>query len=338
MRGEAIPYPSVRHHWPGVDHNRAVTGFVEQLRASVDGDVLAAPGDRALYSVDASNYRHVPAVVVRPRSAEAVVAAVGVAAEHGLPITNRGAGTSIAGNSAGAGLVVDFSRYLDRVISVDPVERLAVVQPGVVLDRLNDATRPHGLLFGPDPSTHSRCTLGGMIGNDACGAHSVAWGKTSDNVHALDVLLADGRRFDTRTPPPLDLPEVDPSWFPALDRRVSGYRLDALPDLTRALVGSEGTCATVLEATVRLVQAPPRRVLAVMGFDGPYDAADLAPQLRELDVLTVEGLNEDLVRAAGDSWRLLPRGRSWLFVEAVEDSVAHRAAALAPHSAVVTDP
>jgi FAD/FMN-containing dehydrogenase len=165
--------------------------------------------------------------------------------------------------------VIDFSRYLDRVISVDPVERVAVVQPGVVLDRLNDAARPHGLVFGPDPSTHSRCTLGGMIGNDACGAHSVAWGKTSDNVRALDVLLADGRRFDTRTPPPLDLPAVDPAWFPALDRRVSGYRLDALPDLTRALVGSEGTCATVLGATVELVQAPPRRVLAVLGFDGP---------------------------------------------------------------------
>ncbi|MBB5804107.1 FAD/FMN-containing dehydrogenase/Fe-S oxidoreductase [Saccharothrix ecbatanensis] len=315
-----------------------MTGFVEQLRTAVDGDVLADPADRALYSVDASNYRHVPSVVVRPRTVDAVVAAVGVAAEHGVPITNRGAGTSIAGNSAGAGMVIDFSRYLDQVISVDPVERLAVVRPGVVLDRLNDAARPHGLIFGPDPSTHSRCTLGGMIGNDACGAHSVAWGKTSDNVRALDVLLADGRRFDTRTPPPLDLPDVDPTWFPALDRRVSGYRLDALPDLTRALVGSEGTCVTVLGATLRLVEAPTRRVLAVLGFDGPYDAADLAPALRELDVLTIEGLNAELARAAGDSRRLLPRGESWLFVETSEDVVAHAAAALAPHSVVVTDP
>ncbi|WP_033441411.1 FAD-binding and (Fe-S)-binding domain-containing protein [Saccharothrix sp. NRRL B-16314] len=315
-----------------------MTGFVEQLRTAVDGDVLAGPADRALYSVDASNYRHVPSVVVRPRTVDAVVAAVGVAADHGVPITNRGAGTSIAGNSAGTGMVIDFSRYLDQVISLDPVERIAVVRPGVVLDRLNDAARPHGLVFGPDPSTHSRCTLGGMIGNDACGAHSVAWGKTSDNVRALDVLLADGRRFDTRTPPPLDLPEVDPTWFPALDRRVSGYRLDALPDLTRALVGSEGTCATVLGATLRLVEAPPRRVLAVLGFDGPYDAADLAPALRELDVLTIEGLNAELARAAGDSRLLLPRGESWLFVETSEDAVAHAAAALAPHSLVVTDP
>ncbi|MDR6594970.1 FAD-binding and (Fe-S)-binding domain-containing protein [Saccharothrix longispora] len=315
-----------------------MTGFVGGLRAAVDGDVLDDRASRAVYSVDASNYRHVPLVVVRPRSVDGVLAAVAVAVEHGVPITNRGAGTSVAGNSAGAGMVLDFSRYLDRVISVDPDEKVAVVQPGVVLDRLNDAARPHGLVFGPDPSTHSRCTLGGMIGNDACGAHSIAWGKTSDNVRALDVLLPDGRRFDTRTPPELDLPRADPAWFPALDRRVSGYRLDALPDLTRALVGTEGTCATVLGATVELVESPPRRVLAVLGFDGPYDAADLAPELRGPGVLTVEGLNAELARHAGDSRSLLPPGRSWLFVEAVEDAVARRAAALAPHSVVVSDP
>ncbi|CCH30424.1 FAD linked oxidase domain protein [Saccharothrix espanaensis DSM 44229] len=322
----------------GVDHNHRVTGFVEQLRAEVDGDVLADPATRALYSVDASNYRHVPQVVVRPRSVDAAVAAVGVAAAFGVPVTNRGAGTSIAGNSAGSGLVVDFARYLDQVVSIDPDARTAVVQPGVVLDRLNDAARPHGLLFGPDPSTHSRCTLGGMIGNDACGAHSVAWGKTSDNVLGLDVLLADGRRFDTRTPPPLRLPEADPAWFPALDRRVSGYRLDALPDLTRALVGTEGTCVTVLGATVNLVAVPPRRVLAVLGFDGPYDAADLAEQVRHLDVLAVEGIDRALAEAAGGSRLLLPRGVSWLFVETSDEAVAHVAAKLAPHSVVVTDP
>ncbi|WP_425567941.1 FAD-binding and (Fe-S)-binding domain-containing protein [Saccharothrix violaceirubra] len=315
-----------------------VTGFVERLTLEVDGDVLVDAASRAVYASDASNYRHVPTAVVRPRTTDAAVAAVGVAAAYGVPITNRGAGTGIAGNATGTGLVVDFSRYLDRVVSIDPESRLAVVQPGVVLDRLNDAARAHGLLFGPDPSTHSRCTLGGMIGNDACGAHSVAWGKTSDNVHDLDVLLADGRRFATRDHPPLPLPDVDPAWFPALDRRVSGYRLDALPDLTRALVGSEGTCVTVLGATVRLVEAPERRVLAVLGFDGPYDAADIAPQLRELDVLTMEGLEESLVRAAGDARPLLPRGRSWLFVETAEESVAHAAAAAAPHSVVVTDP
>ncbi|MBB5954165.1 FAD/FMN-containing dehydrogenase/Fe-S oxidoreductase [Saccharothrix tamanrassetensis] len=314
-----------------------MTGFVEQLRASVDGDVLADPTARALYSTDASNYRHVPLVVVRPRSPAAVVSAVQVAVAFDVPITNRGAGTSIAGNSAGSGLVIDFARYLDRVVSIDPVERVAVVQPGVVLDRLNDAARSHGLLFGPDPSTHSRCTIGGMIGNDACGSHSVAWGKTSDNVVALDVLLPDGRRFDTRTPPALDLPDVDPAWFPSLDRRVSGYRLDALPDLARALVGTEGTCVTVLGASLRLVEAPERRVLAVLGFDGPYDAADRAAEVRQLDVLAVEGINASLADAAG-SRALLPRGVSWLFVETADEAVARLAASLAPHSVVVTDP
>ncbi|CAL9528607.1 putative protein [Actinosynnema sp. ALI-1.44] len=338
MRGEAIPYRQVAHHGPGWITIGRVTGFVERLRVAVDGDVLADPATRALYSVDASNYRHVPRVVVRPRTVDAVVAAVGVAAEFGVPITNRGAGTSVAGNSAGSGLVIDFSRYLDRVISIDPDARVAVVQPGVVLDRLNAAARPFGLVFGPDPSTHSRCTVGGMIGNDACGAHSVAWGKTSDNVHALDVLLPDGARFDTRTPPALDLPEVDPSWFPGLDRRVSGYRLDALPDLTRALVGTEGTCVTVLGASLKLVEAPQRRVLAVLGFDGPYDAADHAPMVRSLPVLAVEGIDVKLAEAAGDSRFLLPRGVSWLFVETADEESAHAAAALAPHSVVVTDP
>ncbi|MCP2097104.1 MULTISPECIES: FAD-binding and (Fe-S)-binding domain-containing protein [Actinosynnema] len=314
--------------------------LLNRLRAEVDGDVLADAASRALYSTDASNYRHVPTAVVRPRSLDAVVAAVGVAAELGVPVTSRGAGTSIAGNSAGDGLVLDFSRHLDRVLDVDPARGLAVVQPGVVLDRLNDAARPHGLLFGPDPSTHSRCTLGGMIGNDACGSRSVAWGKTSDNVAALDVLLPDGRRFDTTAPPPLDLPRADPAWYPALERRVSGYRLDALPDLTRALVGTEGTCAVLLGATVRLVPVPPRRVLAVLGFDGRYDAADTAPHVAALgDVLAVEGLEESLVAAAGrDVRRLLPRGSSWLFVETTEEAVAHEAASLAPHSAVVLDP
>ncbi|RKT55964.1 FAD-binding and (Fe-S)-binding domain-containing protein [Saccharothrix australiensis] len=314
-----------------------VTGFVDQLRAAVDGDVLADPASRALYSADASNYRHVPLVVVRPRSTDAVVSAVQVAAAFDVPVTSRGAGTSVAGNAAGPGLVIDYARYLDRVISIDPVERIAVVQPGVVLDRLNDAARPHGLLFGPDPSTHSRCTVGGMVGNDACGAHSVAWGKTSDNVAALDVLLPDGRRFDTRTPPPLPLPDVDPAWFPALDRRVSGYRLDALPDLTRALVGTEGTCVAVLGAALRLVAAPERRVLAVLGFPGRYDAADHAAALRELDVLAVEGVDAALADTAG-ARHLLPPGLSWLFVETAEESVARAAASVAPRSVVVTDP
>jgi FAD/FMN-containing dehydrogenase/Fe-S oxidoreductase len=321
-----------------------VSQLPDRLRAEVSGDVLSDPASRALYSTDASNFRHVPAVVVRPRTVDDVLAAVSLAVEHGVPITSRGAGTSIAGNSAGPGVVIDFARYLDRVVEVDPDRRLAVVQPGVVLDRLNAACKPHGLLFGPDPSTHSRCTLGGMIGNNACGAHSVAWGKTSENVEALDVLLPDGTRFDTRTPPPLALPDVDPAWFPALSRRVSGYALDALPDLTRALVGTEGTCVAVLGATVRLVEAPERRVLAVLGFANTYDAADNVMLLREHDVLALEGIDAGLVAVVkqrtpdSPALALLPPGASWLFVECRDEVTAQRVAAVAPHSVVVTSP
>ncbi|MET1072392.1 MAG: FAD-binding and (Fe-S)-binding domain-containing protein [Umezawaea sp.] len=316
----------------------------DRLSAEVSGDVLTDPTSRAVYSTDASNFRHVPAVVVRPRTLDDVLAAVALAAEHGVPITNRGAGTSIAGNSAGPGVVLDFARYLNRVVEVDPVRRLAVVQPGVVLDRLNAAAAPHGLLFGPDPSTHSRCTLGGMIGNNACGAHSVAWGKTSENVEALDVLLPDGTRFDTRTPPALALPDVDPAWFPALGRRVSGYALDALPDLTRALVGTEGTCVTVLGATVRLVEAPERRVLAVLGFANTYDAADNVMALREYDVLALEGIDAGMVAVVeqrtpdSPALALLPPGASWLYVECRDEETAQRVASIAPNSVVVTSP
>ncbi|HWO58903.1 MAG TPA: FAD-binding and (Fe-S)-binding domain-containing protein [Umezawaea sp.] len=318
--------------------------FSDRLRAEVSGDVLTDASSRAVYSTDASNFRHVPAVVVRPRTVDDVLAAVSLAVEHGVPVTNRGAGTSIAGNSAGPGLVLDFARYLDRVVEVDPDRRLAVVQPGVVLDRLNAAAEPHGLLFGPDPSTHSRCTLGGMIGNNACGAHSVAWGKTSENVEALDVLLPDGTRFDTRTPPALKLPEVDPAWFPALDRRVSGYALDALPDLTRALVGTEGTCVTVLGATVKLVEAPERRVLAVLGFADTYDAADNVMALREYEVLALEGIDAGMVAVVrqrtpdSPALALLPPGSSWLFVECRDEGTAQRVASIAPNSVVVTSP
>jgi FAD/FMN-containing dehydrogenase/Fe-S oxidoreductase len=322
-----------------------VSEFSDRLRTEVSGDVLTDAASRAVYSTDASNFRHVPSVVVRPRTLDDVCAAVAVAVEHGVPVTNRGAGTSIAGNSAGSGMVLDFSRYLDRIVAVDPDRRLAVVQPGVVLDRLNSAAGEHGLLFGPDPSTHSRCTMGGMIGNNACGAHSVTWGKTSENVLGLDVLLPSGARFDTRSAPALPLPsDVDPTWFPALSRRVSGYALDALPDLTRALVGTEGTCVTVLGATVRLVEAPERRVLAVLGFADTYDAADQVGALLEYDVLAVEGIDAGLVDVVkqrtpdSPAPALLPPGASWLFVETRDEETALRLSSIAPHSVVVTSP
>ena len=167
-----------------------------ELRAALSGHARFDPGTRALYSTDASNYRRVPVGVVFPRHAADVAATLAIAREHRVPITTRGAGTSIAGNACGDGLVLDFAKHMNRILEIDPESRTARVEPGVVLDQLQAAVKPHGLAFGPDPSTHSRCTLGGMIGNNSCGTHSVAWGKTVDNVRSLDVLLSDGTRVE----------------------------------------------------------------------------------------------------------------------------------------------
>lgn len=308
-------------------HDRVMRAFLDQLRRQVDGDVLDDPASRALYSADASNYRHVPRVVVRPRTTDAVVTAVALAAEQRVPITSRGAGTSIAGNACGTGLVIDFSRYLNVIeISGDR----AFVQPGAVLDQINARAGDH--LFGPDPSTHSRCTIGGMIGNNACGAHSIKWGKTSENVANLDVLTADGRRFDTTSPPELNLPAHDPAWFPQLSRRVSGYALDA-PTLTQQLVGTEGTCVVLLGAELKLVRRPERRVLVVLGFADLYDAADQVTQIE--NALAVEGIDETLVRNVRTRPDL-PEGRSWLFVEVEDDP--ERVAAITKNSMIIHDP
>ncbi|SDQ28076.1 FAD-binding and (Fe-S)-binding domain-containing protein [Actinopolyspora saharensis] len=324
--------------------------FATPLRNSLTGQARFDPGTRALYATDASNYRRVPSGVVFPRDADDVAATLAVARDHGLPITSRGAGTSVAGNAMGDGLVLDFSKHMNRIEHLDPARRLARVQPGVVLDTLRATAARHGLTFGPDPSTHSRCTLGGMIGNNSCGTHSVAWGKTVDNVRELDVLLSDGTRLTlSRTDRQqletlcrrqdrtgqlyrglrdladefAPLLRADP---PATTRRVSGYNLDQLLpengfDLARALVGSEGSCATVLAATVELVQEPGARAMTVLGFDDTYAAADQVPHVRQHPTLAVEGLTEQLVEVVRErnpnspALELLPRGRSWLFVE-----------------------
>ncbi|GAA4832759.1 FAD-binding and (Fe-S)-binding domain-containing protein [Saccharopolyspora rosea] len=333
-----------------------------ELRAAVSGPVRFDPGTRALYSTDASNYRRVPVGVVFPRTEDDVAAAVDLARHHGVPITSRGAGTSIAGNACGPGLVLDFSRHLNRILDIDPHRRLARVQPGVVLDVLRSAVAGHGLTFGPDPSTHSRCTLGGMIGNNSCGTHSVAWGKTVDNVRSLDVLLSDGTRLQLGPTSRAELErqcargdrtgrlyrdlvalrddtaELVRRSFPDLTRRVSGYNLDQLlPEngfhLARALVGSEGSCATLLGATVELVESPAARAMAVLGFPDVYSAADEVPRLRGLDALAIEGLSPELVEVVrrrnpdSPALPLLPGGRSWLLVETGGQDVGEAAAA-----------
>ncbi|MGV9989000.1 FAD-binding and (Fe-S)-binding domain-containing protein [Streptomyces olivaceus] len=327
------------------------------LRRAVGGEVGFDATSRALTTMDASNYRRVPLGVVAPRDADDVAAVLDVCRERGVPVVARGGGTSIAGQATGTGVVLDFTRHMNRLVGLDPEARTAVVQPGLVLDRLQRSAAPHGLRFGPDPSTHSRCTLGGMIGNNSCGSHSVAWGTTADSVGELSVLTARGRRLRlgrewAGAPEGLrDLVDGDlarlRTGFPDLPRRISGYALDALlpengADVARSFCGSEGTLGVVTEAVVRLVEAPRARALAVLGYADEAGAAEAAAGLLPLGPLTVEGMAADLV----PSTEGLPRGGAWLFVETGGDTGAQaRARAEAVVRAadvvdalVVTDP
>ena len=265
------------------------------LRDALVGEVRFSRGDRALYATDASNYRQVPIGVVVPRAIDDVVATIAVCHDHGAPVLSRGGGTSLAGQTCNTAVVIDWSKYLRHVVEIDPTQKRARVQPGTVLDDLRRAAKVHGLTFGPDPATHTHCTLGGMIGNNSCGIHSVMAGRTADNVHALDVLTYDGVQLHVGATGEEAARAMAASGgrvgeiytkllrlrdayadeirarFPRIPRRVSGYNLDELlPErgfhVARALVGSEGTCVTVLEAEVDLVDDPPARSLLVIGY------------------------------------------------------------------------
>lgn len=347
------------------------------------GKVAGDAGHRAQYAADASNYRHVPLAVVFPRERQHVLNALAVCRRLGVPVTARGAGTSTSGQALGAGVVLDFSRHFHQLTALDPHARTATVQPGIVLDELQKAAAEHGLLFGADPSTHSRCTLGGMIGNNACGSHSLAWGRTADNIVELEVatyrgtvvrlgemtqeeideaiaagddrgeLIASLHRLAQRN---LAALRTELGQFP---RQVSGYALEhLLPErrfnLAKALVGSEGTLAVVLSATVRLVTPPPARALVVLGFSDACAAADAVPALLKHELLALEGLDHALTdivtrpgtRAAVDS---LPTAQAWLFAElgGPADALPQQAEALVQTahrtagctgSEVITDP
>ncbi|MFC8951169.1 FAD-binding and (Fe-S)-binding domain-containing protein [Streptomyces sp. NPDC057101] len=343
---------TLRHPGPVGTHEEHPTALAADLRAAIAGDVDFSATARALTSMDASNYRRVPVGTVAPRDADDVAAVLEVCRAHGTPVVARGGGTSIGGQATGTGVVLDLTRHMARLVSLDPERRTAVVQPGLVLDRLREAARPYGLTFGPDPSTHSRCTLGGMIGNNACGAHSVAWGTTADNVRSLETVSYRGARLtlgqDGRGAPSglLDLVGRNlallRTGYPAgLPRRISGYALDALlpergVDVARSFCGSEGTLGVVTEATVRLVPLPEEPVLVVLGYADESAAAEAAAGLLPYRPLTVEGMAADLVRGAEG----LPRGGAWLFCE-VEGAGAARTlvrAADALDAAVVADP
>ncbi len=318
----------------------------DELRVAGVHDVLADPTSRAAHSSDASLYRVTPLVVVRPRSAEEVAATLAVCRRRGVPLTSRGGGTSVAGNAIGTGVLLDFSRHMNRVLELDPESRTAVVEPGTVQASLQQAAAPHGLRFGPDPSTHTRCTIGGMIGNNACGSRTLGYGRTSDNVLGLQVLTGTGSALSLFSPP---VPEVDGhpalralrelardglatirTEFGTFGRQVSGYALEhLLPenrfDVARFLVGSEGTLAVSTEATVRLVEDPRHRVLVVLGYPDIASAGDHAPAALTHRPTACEAIDSrivDVVRARRGSGAVpaLPAGSAWLFVEVAGDS------------------
>jgi len=324
--------------------------LASELRARIRGEVRFDEGSRALYATDASNYRQVPIGVVLPRSEEDVIAAVEVCRSFGAPILSRGCGTSLAGQCCNTAVILDMSRYMHDIVALDPATKSARVRPGVVLDHLRDAAERYHLTFAPDPATHTHCTLGGMIGNNSCGVHSLMGGKTVDNIEELEVLTYDGlwMRVGATSEQQLDgmiraggrrggiygklkalrdrYAALIRSRYPAIPRRVSGYNLDQLlPEngfhVARALVGTEGTCVTVLQATVRLVDSPPARSLLVLGYRDIYTAADRVCEILAHKPIGLEGVDGGVVSAiktagmrVGDLG-LLPEGGGWLLVE-----------------------
>ncbi len=326
-----------------------------QLRRGVRGEVRFDDASRALYATDASNYRHIPIGLVIPLDEEDVIATVEICRGFWAPILSRGAGTSLAGQGCNAAVILDFSKYMNKMGEVDTEALTMWVQPGAVLDRVREAAERYGLTFAPDPATHSRCTLGGMIGNNSCGIHALMGGKTVDNIVSLDLLLYDGTRMrvGATTDAELDariaaggrtsaiyegLRQIRDAYadqvrkrFPKIPRRVSGFNLDELlPEngfhVARALVGSEGTCAILLGATLRLVRSPQFRTLVGVGFEDIFQAADAVPEALTHPLIGLEGVDGDLLEALrrkqkllGDL-HLLPAGNGFLLAEFGADS------------------
>ncbi|HEY2854944.1 MAG TPA: FAD-linked oxidase C-terminal domain-containing protein [Gemmatimonadaceae bacterium] len=335
---------------PDIGSTVDATALETDLQQRIQGEVRFDAGSRSLYATDASNYRQVPIGVVVPRTADDVVETVAVCHRHGAPVLPRGGGTSLAGQCCNVAVVIDCSKYLNNIVALDADARRARVQPGLILDDLRMAAERHQLTFGPDPATHNHCTLGGMIGNNSCGVHSVMAGKTDDNVEELEVLTYDGLRLRLGLTSDDELERVIAAGgrrgeiysrlrafrdryaeairarFPKIPRRVSGYNLEQLlPEngfhLGRALVGSEGTCVTVLEATVRLVSSPAARSLLVLGYPDVYEAADHIMDILAFRPIGLEGMDEMLVDGMKKKHlhpqdvKLLPDGKGWLLVE-----------------------
>jgi len=328
----------------------AAARLAEDLTSRISGEVRFDDGSRALYATDASNYRMPPIGVVVPKTIDDVVETVALARRHAAPILSRGGGTSLAGQTCNTAVVIDFSKYLNHIIDIDARAGRAWVEPGVILDTLRDAAERHHLTFGPDPSTHDHNTLGGMIGNNSCGVHSIMAGRTSDNVEQLEILTYDGLRMWVGPTGEeayrrilaeggrkadiyrrlKDLVERNDTLirlrFPDIPRRVSGFALEQLlPEqgfnVARALVGSEGTCVTVLQAALRLVPSPPHRALVVLGYPDIYQAADHVVEIRGFGCIGLEGIDDILIadmrkkHMHPEDLAILPEGAGFLLVE-----------------------
>lgn len=327
-----------------------------QLAERLQGELDFSDAGLALYTSDASNYRQVPLGIVYPRSIDDICTTNEICHRHQLPLLMRGGGTSQNGQCVNTAIILDCSRHLNRVLEVDELSQTARVEPGVICDQLKAEAEKSGLTFGPDPGTHSRCTLGGMIGNNSCGPHSMQAGKTVENIEALEILTYDGARFwvgetseeelndiiagnDRRAEIYHELKAIRDEYaglirekYPAIKRRVSGYNLDQLlPEngfnVARALVGSEGTCVSILQARTHLIKKPKQVQLLVLGFTDIYLAGDTVPKILPFKPIAMEGLDWGIVggllerKLKQDEIALLPQGKAWLIIELSADTV-----------------
>ncbi|MGA8938693.1 MAG: FAD-linked oxidase C-terminal domain-containing protein [Acidobacteriaceae bacterium] len=329
--------------------------LLSRLRAATTAEVFFDGASRALYASDLSHYRQVPIGVVVPRTIADVIASVSVCREYGVPVLGRGAGTSLAGQTCNVAVVLDFSKYLNRLLEMNPKRRFAWVEPGLINDQLRDAAGKHGLTFAPDPATHAYCTLGGMIGNNSCGAHSVMGGKTSENIEELEILLYDGTRMTVGETSESQLKKIIAEGgrkghiyaalrnlrdqyakdirarYPKIPRRVSGYNLDyLLPEngfhVARALVGTESTCAITLRAKTKLIHNPPHRVMLLLAYPSVFDAGDQSSHVSNLGPIAIEGFQKRVIDNEHLKGKNLPgmkfynTGDAWLLVEFGADS------------------
>jgi FAD/FMN-containing dehydrogenase/Fe-S oxidoreductase len=348
------PLPLSSHAKP-IDVFGEAFELERELKRTLKGEVRFDRGSRALYATDGSNYRQIPIGLVLPRDDEDVIAAVTACRKYGAPVLARGAGTSLAGQCCNVAVVLDFTKYMNKILEINPQDAFARVQPGVVLDSLRNRVEAHQLTFAPDPSTHNRCTIGGMIGNNSCGTHSLLGGKTVDNVQQLQVLLYDGTQMNVGHTDDEDLiakinaggreSEIYTklrlirdqysaqirAGFPQIPRRVSGYNLDELlPEqgfnVARALVGTEGTCVIVLEAKLKLIHSPQHRTLVGLGYKDAFIAADHVPEILEFHPIGLEGFEGSIVdglkQKGAAHLDLLPEGRGILLVEFGSDDPA----------------